>query len=434
MARLSGPVAERRRAGTVRVIMLRASIVLLSAGMLAGCAGRPGPDALAAVDDSVPGAKEHVILVASARERDPKPGIFYNGERSDQLSFARIDVSVPPVHKPGMVEFTRQGQIPDPATDMVVRDAVYRDTSQQFVSDLKAELARRPVGDKDVFIFVHGYNNLFSEALFRFVQLAEDSKSPAVPVLFTWASRGSTADYVYDTNSATAARDRLEETIRLALSSGAEEVSILAHSMGNWVTVEALRQIQISGDKLPSSQMGNIILASPDIDVDVFKTQLKRFGKPKKPFIVIVSRDDKALGFSDFIAGGKPRLGAYTNDAELVSLGAVVVDMTDVKGTDGFNHGKFTQLAEMAPELRGMVAGAAARDKDQIDVAGIQFHGLDKFKFVMPKFLTPAAAATALPPPARAPVVIESASVAADVPEPELEPETGVAVVNTPVP
>ncbi|WP_246252370.1 alpha/beta hydrolase [Ancylobacter pratisalsi] len=407
--------------------MVRASVIVLTAGVLAGCASRPGPDALTAVENSVPGTKEHVILVASARERDPKPGIFYNGERSEELSFARIDVSVPPAHKPGMVEFTKQGQIPDPATDMVVRDAVYRETDAQFVADLKTELARRPVGDKDVFIFVHGYNNLFSEALFRFVQMAEDSKSPAVPVLFTWASRGSTADYVYDTNSATAARDRLEETIRLALASGAEEVSILAHSMGNWVTVEALRQIQISGNKLPPSRMGNIILASPDIDVDVFKTQLKRFGKPDKPFIVIVSRDDKALGFSDFIAGGKPRLGAYTNDADLVSLGAVVVDMTDVKATDGFNHGKFAQLAEMAPELRGMVAGKAARNEDEVNVAGIQFHGIDKFKFSFPKFLTPAAAATAPQPVARAPsTVTEPAGIAASQ-------EMGMVAADAPV-
>ena len=58
---------------------------------------------------------------------------------------------------------------------------------------------------------------------------------------------------------------------------------------------------------------------------------MRRFGKPRKPFFIIVSRDDKALRFSDFIAGGKERLGAYTNDAELTALGAVVIDMTNVK-------------------------------------------------------------------------------------------------------
>jgi len=360
-----------------------AGALLMSAGLLAGCAGRPGPEALAAISDSVPGASEHVILVASSRARDPKPGIFYNGERTPALSFAKVDMTVPPTHKPGMTEVPRG--MPNPATDMAVREAVYRDTPQEFTADLKAELAKRPAGQKNVFIFVHGYNTLYSEALYRLAQMAEDSKATDVPVLFTWASRGEVADYVYDNNSATAARDRLEETIRLAFDSGAEKVSILAHSMGNWVTVEALRQIQISGRKVPAERLGNIVLAAPDIDVDVFKSQLKRFGKPDKPFIVIVSRDDKALAFSDFIAGDKPRVGAYANDKDLVELGAIVVDMSDVKSTDGFNHGKFAQLAEAAPQLRGMMR-RAQQQGDQNEIAeklgltGIHFAGVDRVK------------------------------------------------------
>lgn len=355
--------------------------VLLSVSLLAGCAGRPGPEALAAINEPVPGVSEHVILVASSRERDPNPGVFFNGERTTALNFARIDITVPPTHKPGHTEVPRG--VPNPATDMTVREAIYRDTPEQFTADLKAELALRKPGDRKVTIFIHGYNTLFSEALYRFTQMAEDSKQPGVPVLFTWASRGSVTDYVYDNNSATAARDRLEETIRLVLNSGAEKVTILAHSMGNWVTVEALRQIKISGTPIPPEKIENIILAAPDIDVDVFKSQLKRFGKPPKPFIVIVSRDDKALAFSDFIAGDKPRLGAYANDEELVELGAVVVDMTKVKSADEFNHGKFAQLAAMAPQLRGMIARAQARSGaqqmlQQSSVAGIQFVGVEK--------------------------------------------------------
>jgi len=67
---------------------------------------------------------------------------------------------------------------------------------------------------------------------------------------------------------------------------------------------------------------------------------------------VIVSRDDRALRASRAIAGGKERVGAYSNDEELAELGAVVVDLTDLKGDDAANHGKFAQLAEFTPELR----------------------------------------------------------------------------------
>lgn len=239
----------RSASGRVRQIGAWLLLTALAGPLLAGCASRPGPEALTAVETPAPGSKDHVVLVASSRARDPRPGVFYSGERTPALSFARVDISVPPTHKPGMIEWPKQAT-PNPATDMVVREAVYRDTEQQFSADLKAELERRPPGQRDVFIFVHGYNTLFSEALYRLTQMKEDSRSPAVPVLFTWASRGETADYVYDNNSATAARDRLEETIRLVFAGGAEEVSILAHSMGNWVTVEALRQIKISGQNV----------------------------------------------------------------------------------------------------------------------------------------------------------------------------------------
>ncbi|MFS8039191.1 alpha/beta hydrolase [Xanthobacter sp. AM11] len=378
---------------------------VLAPAFLSGCASRPGPDALTPTAASAPGARPHVILVASTRERDSRPGVLFNGERSSTLSFAKVDLTVPPTHKAGEIEWPKQS-VGDPGTEMVVREALYRDTEQEFLHDLKSELARRPVGQRKVFIFIHGYNTMFSEALFRLAQMADDSRAPGVPLLFTWASRATTEAYVYDNNSATAARDKLEETIRLAFGSGAEEVSIMAHSMGNWVTVEALRQIRISGRGVPVERLGQVILAAPDIDVDVFKSQLKRFGKPAKPFVLIVSRDDKALGFSDFIAGNKLRLGAYTNDAELVELGAVVVDMTDVKALDSFNHGKFAQLAEMAPQLRGAIARASAGTEAApaaVSMDGVQISGLDRFRLLRPNATGPAPAGQE--PAAQAPAV-----------------------------
>jgi esterase/lipase superfamily enzyme len=123
-------------------------------------------------------------------------------------------------------------------------------------------------------------------------------------VLFTWASRGKLAQYVYDMNSATAARDNLEHTIRLIFASDADQVNLLAHSMGNWVTVETLRQIKISGHLPPMQKLGMVMLAAPDIDLDVFKSQMRTFGKVKKPFYVILAKNDRALWASSILAGG----------------------------------------------------------------------------------------------------------------------------------
>lgn len=350
--------------------------------LVAGCASRPEADALTPALAQAADAKPHTLLVATTRARDPNPGAVFSGERAGgKLDFASLTLTVPPTHKPGDIEWAKQ-QPGNPKTDMVVREASYRDTDQDFIQSLNAELAKRPVGERKVFVFVHGYNTSFPEAVFRLTQMVHDSEGPGVPVLFTWASRGKVEDYVYDTNSATAARDNLERTLNLIVASQAEEITILAHSMGNWVTMETLRQMKISGHVIPSKRLGKIILASPDIDVDVFKAQLKRYGKPDKPFIVIVSHDDKALGLSDLLAGGKQRLGAYSNDAELASLGVVVVDMTDVKAQDRMNHGKFAQLAQMVPQLKGALAKQAASAgetlKEDLSAEGIKVSGLEQ--------------------------------------------------------
>ena len=114
-------------------------------------------------------------------------------------------------------------------------------------------------------------------------------------MLFTWASRGKPTAYVYDTNSATAARDELEHTLRLVLASNAEEVNVLAHSMGNWVTVEAFRQIKISG-RLDHGASWALFLAAPDIDIDVFKSQLRSFGKIKSRSMSCSPRTTRRCG------------------------------------------------------------------------------------------------------------------------------------------
>jgi esterase/lipase superfamily enzyme len=325
--------------------------LLLLASLLTGCASRPEVGALLANHEISQGGKDHTILVATTRERDSRPGTYFGGERSQAISYATVTVAVPPTHVPGKIEWPSKAP-GNPETDFVVRDAAYLDSEKEFVKALNAQLAMRPPGRRKVFVFIHGYNTMFAEGLYRFTQIVDDADAPAVPVLFTWASRGHVTDYVYDSNSATAARDELEHTLRLVFASNAEEINILAHSMGNWVTVEALRQIKISAKLPPIRKLGAVVLAAPDIDIDVFKAQMRRFGKPRKPFFIIVSHDDKALRFSDFIAGGKERLGSHSNDAELTALGAVVIDLTDVKATDRSNHAKFAQLAEIAPEMR----------------------------------------------------------------------------------
>ncbi len=342
---------------------LSALAVLAAMGLLAACATRPETGFLLPVAATAAGATDRTLLVATTRERDARPGTLYNGERGQPLDYAAVTVSIPQTHVAGEIEWPSNPP-GNPRSDFVVRQAAYLEGEKEFVRTLNAQLARRPRGSRKVFLFIHGFNTMFAEGLYRFAQVVHDSESVSVPVLFTWASRGKIGAYIYDTNSATAARDDLEHTLRLLFASDADQINILAHSMGNWVTVEALRQIKISGQRLPTDKIGSVFLADADIDMDVFRSQMHRFGKPKKPFYVVVSKDDQALRFSSLIAGGRTRLGDDANVEELAALGATVIDLTDVKANDPSNHSKFAQLADVAPQLTAVLAKGVGANPD----------------------------------------------------------------------
>jgi esterase/lipase superfamily enzyme len=51
------------------------------------------------------------------------------------------------------------------------------------------------------------------------------------------------------------------------------------------------------------------MLVAPDVDVDVFRTQIERMGAARPRIALFVSQDDEALSLSKNIWGGVPRLG-----------------------------------------------------------------------------------------------------------------------------
>lgn len=332
---------------------------------LAGCAGQQTHALLAKTAVPVEASKiagEHEIFVVTTRAKATDPRVVFSGDRSDTSSYASVDMTVPAVHKTGSIEVPK-GNLSDPSRYFTAtRLAAYRDEAA-FTKALRADMAKH--GGR-VMVFIHGYNTAFDGAVYRATQIVQDSGYSGTPILFTWASAGRAVDYVYDNNSATAARDRLEDLLRLVQRSGAQRIDIVAHSMGNWVTVEALRQLAMTGDRDLGGKMGDVVLASPDIDVDVFKTQMQRYGVPKKPFVVLTSSNDRALGISGLIAGQRPRLGGYADSKDIASYGVVVVDISALSAGDKLNHTKFADNPLLVKMLGQRL------QNDQLEASGSQ--------------------------------------------------------------
>ena len=273
------------------------------------CSGRPSEGVLIPVAVAAEGTSRVPVLVATTRQRSSDAAEMYTGERAGETSYASVTVSIPPDsnRKIGNVQWPQT--LPgDPLRHFVTVSANYID-KQTFTSTITA--TAKQTGRNKVLVFVHGFNNRFDEAVYRFAQIVHDSRSPAIPVLFTWPSRGEIRlrSYTYDRESANYSRDALEELLdTLAANPNVKEVTLLAHSMGNWVTLEALRARSIRAGKI-GDKVANVLLVAPDVDVDVFRTQIRRMGSPRPVFALFVSQDDKALGLSEKIWGGVQRLG-----------------------------------------------------------------------------------------------------------------------------
>ena len=304
----------------------------------AGCAGRTSQGLLVPVARSAEGSSRVQVLVATTRKRATgDPGEMFSGQRGEGLSYAAVTVSIPPdgARQVGKVQLPSSPP-GDPARDFVTVSANY--IERQDLSNAITATARQTGRDR-VLVFVHGFNNRFDDAVYRLAQIVHDAKAPGIPVLFTWPSRGEVklGAYTYDRESANYSRDGLEQTLdMLAANPNVKQITVVAHSMGNWVTLEALRSMSIRNGRI-GAKIRNVMLIAPDVDVDVFRTQISRMGTSRPQFYLFVSQDDQALGLSQTIWGGVPRLGEIDPaqepyQSELAQEKIEVFDLTKLKG------------------------------------------------------------------------------------------------------
>ncbi|PDT28694.1 esterase [Rhizobium sp. L9] len=340
--------------------------LLVATIMLAGCGGRP-VGVMQAAGTVPPGTSKVDLLVATTRAADDNPAVLFSGERGTGLAVNAVDVSIPPEanRKIGQVQWPKR--LPaDPLRDFVTVSVDPLEGERAGESWLKSHMPK----SRRVLVFVHGFNNRYEDAVYRFAQIVHDSRADVAPVVFTWPSRASIFDYNYDKESTNYSRDALEELLtRTAANPAVGDVTVMAHSMGTWLTVEALRQMAIRNGQV-ASKINNVILASPDLDVDVFGRQFMSLGKDKPHFTIFVSRDDRALALSRRISGNVDRLGQIDPSAEpyrskLEAAGITVLDLTKLKGGDRLNHGKFAESPEVVKLIGDrLIAGQTITDSN----------------------------------------------------------------------
>jgi len=225
-------------------------------------------------------------------------------------------------------------------------------------------LARTP--RKEVVVFVHGFNNTFSDAVALTAELWHFMEREGVMISYTWpAGIGGLRGYAYDRESGEFTVHHLKQFLRILLEcGGVERVHLLAHSRGTDVLTTALRELVMEARR-PSKTLprllpvANLILAAPDMDLEVAGQRIgaEHLHTAVERFTIYACQEDRAITMSNWLFEGFRRLGVLRPE-DLTPLqqdaiaGARNMNVIDVQGKAGFlSHGYFHENPAASSDL-----------------------------------------------------------------------------------
>lgn len=222
-----------------------------------------------------------------------------------------------------------------------------------------AQFLAKTTKRKEVLVIVHGCCVDFESALESAAKLVKDLRYDGAAVLFSWPAVGYSMAYRHDVDKAIASRkDFLDLLGLLAGFDEIERIHIIAHSLGNQILLEALRDVRSleSSNKI-AGKLGQLIFASPDVDDQVFQSAAAAIFPIGKGATLYASARDKPLQISGLLAWGGQRAGYVGDGGPLVAKG---VDSIDVTHADsewfGSGHSLFSSALPIVNDLSLLIA------------------------------------------------------------------------------
>lgn len=298
----------------------------------------------------VPAAlQSSTIEILYATDRKPVESddshLSYGFERSVSLAYGRCEIEVgEALSWPDLVEASRAANrtrslpltlktveqydaFPETRAWLIeqdgrwIEDPAYRTEIEVVTKGLHGQLSARLAltPRKEVFLFVHGYNNTFEDAAFRMATLWHYLGRIGVPIMYSWPAGhgGLLRGYNYDRESGEFTILHLRQFIEaIASCPEVEKIHIIAHSRGTDVATTALRELNLlfqgaGRDTREVLKLGNVILAAPDLDLEVAVQRIaaERLLVVPERFTIYMSQDDKAIGISAWLFASLQRLG-----------------------------------------------------------------------------------------------------------------------------
>ncbi|NEW61516.1 alpha/beta hydrolase [Sulfurovum sp. bin170] len=225
----------------------------------------------------------------------------YGNERAREVSMGSCTVSIPESHNKGEIKGSLWKKL-------IKWNASYGDLELQKIGNVDEENFWDSINtlfvpleseEKQALIFIHGYNTSFKDASIRAAQLAVDLAHPGMTAFFSWPSKGELLGYLSDEAAIQYSEKYIADFLtKFAKHTQATRVHIIAHSMGNRGLLEA---INIIHRRSPEIEFGQIILAAPDVDADVFNQRADTYTRVSEQTTLYISSKDKAVNASEWI-------------------------------------------------------------------------------------------------------------------------------------
>lgn len=314
------------------------------------------------------------VRVFFATDRKAEAEGVFGGERGTDLTYGSLIISVPRNHQVGATErpsIWRLEFSEDPRKHMVITRRSVSDRDR-FFADLRDTLARG--GSDASFLFVHGYNVAFDDAARRTAQITFDLDFHGAPVFYSWPSQASLQGYTMDENNVQWSEANLKRfLLDYAQNSGAKDIYLLAHSMGNRALTGAVKALFAEHPGL-KGRFKEIILTAPDIDADIFKRDIApALAAGCDKITLYVSDGDKALLASKTVHG-YPRAG----DSAVGITVAPGIETIDASGLDTsfLEHSYFAESGTVLTDIRKLVLEqlrAAQRGLKKLSASGVDY-------------------------------------------------------------
>jgi len=235
-----------------------------------------------------------------AKTGSPQPANFYGAGRG-ALEYGVAGVSIPRRHQKGQLEspsWWRLEFTQDPAHHIVLLSV----KPMEAAAFHGGVAARTGVdGQRNVLVFVHGFNVTFEDAVRRTGQIAYDLQFPGTPIAYSWPSQGTAAPLGYTTDETNV--EWTEPHLRQFLVDlkaglgGNVRIHLVAHSMGNRALTKVLRSLAADAK---TAMFNQVVLAAPDIDRDVFERDLApQVVRTARRTTLYASSQDRALMLSE---------------------------------------------------------------------------------------------------------------------------------------